>query len=37
MRLFKGIQDIFENFEWNFRGKGIQRFVDLGILFRKAI
>ena len=33
MRLSKGIRDIFENFEWNFRDIGIQRFMDLGILF----
>ena len=28
MHLFKGIQDTFENFEWNFRDIGIQRFLD---------
>ena len=37
MRLSKGIRDIFENFEWNLRDIGIQRFMDLGILFRNAI
>ena len=30
MYLFKGIRDIFENFECNFRGFGVQTFQDLG-------
>ena len=29
-KIFKGIRDTFENFEWNFWDKGIQRFLDLG-------
>ena len=37
MRLFKGIRDIFENFEWNFSDIGIQRFMDFGMLVRNAI
>ena len=28
MHLFKGIQDTFENFEWDFRDTGIQKFLD---------
>ena len=28
MHLFKGIRDTFENFVWNFRDIGIQRFLD---------
>ena len=28
VHLFKRIRDTFENFEWNFRDIGIQRFLD---------
>ena len=30
MHLFKGERDTFENFEWNFRDIGIQRFLNFG-------
>ena len=36
MHLFKGIHDTFENFEWNFRDIGIQRFLDLGDICSKS-
>ena len=36
VHLFKGVWDTFENFEWNFRDIGIQRFLDLGDICSKC-
>ena len=36
MHLFKGIWDTFENFEWNVRHTGIQRFLDFWDTFSKC-
>ena len=36
VHLFKRKWDIFENFEWNFRDIGIQRFLDLGDICSKC-
>ena len=36
MHLFKGIQDTFENYEWNFRDIEIQSILDLGRFVQNA-